>query len=493
MHFEKHIFISYAHTNNEDKAEPEGWVTRFHEQLSDYLSTNLPESARIWRDDRLQGNDIFAKEIFKQFPHTAVLVSVLSDRYLVSKWCCDEVKAFCQAAEQTGGLIVDGKTRVIQVMLKPIPKEQREKLASGLGEALGYKFFQEADGGHILPLDPMLGNETLYRQQIYFLAEDAAAVIMKLEGIGTTGEAPSASGPVIYLAECGYDRAADQERIRGELRAHGCTILPDQMHHFPNVETEYVKEASDLLNRCQLSVHLVGSSGGKVPDGESGKSAVQLQNELAAKKSKEGRLQRVIWLPEGTHSEKPGHRAFLGGLQTDPEMQFGADLITGDLEELKGAIRAVLTKLENPKPQVASKEGPPTIYLICIEQDLDAVEPLMDFLRGQGFEVELPVFSGSAEAVSEANEAKVRNCRAAVLFFGAGDGAWESHQQSELKRIRGLMRDEAPVATFTYLAAPMTGDKKGLVLKKEPNLINGIEGFSAEKMENFLRTVGVKK
>src|SRR5664279_5478769 len=150
MHFEKHVFISYAHTSNEDNAEPEGWVTRFHEQLSDYLSTNLPESARIWRDDRLQGNDIFATEIFRQFPQTAVLVSVLSERYLGSKWCCDEVTAFCRAAEQTGGLIVDGKTRVIQVMLKPIPKEQREKIASGLSEALGYKFFQEADGGHIL-------------------------------------------------------------------------------------------------------------------------------------------------------------------------------------------------------------------------------------------------------------------------------------------------------------------------------------------------------
>ena len=34
-------------------------------------------TAQIWRDNKLQGNDVFADEIVAQFSQTAVLVSVL--------------------------------------------------------------------------------------------------------------------------------------------------------------------------------------------------------------------------------------------------------------------------------------------------------------------------------------------------------------------------------------------------------------------------------
>ena len=41
----------------------------------------------IWRANKLQGNDMFADEILEQFDKTAVLVSVLSPRYMKSEWC----------------------------------------------------------------------------------------------------------------------------------------------------------------------------------------------------------------------------------------------------------------------------------------------------------------------------------------------------------------------------------------------------------------------
>src|ERR1700676_2776799 len=70
--FEKHLFISYAHADNRTTPDDTlGWVTRFHQYLASYLTTNIGEDARIWRDERLRGNDIFANEIVKQFPKTA--------------------------------------------------------------------------------------------------------------------------------------------------------------------------------------------------------------------------------------------------------------------------------------------------------------------------------------------------------------------------------------------------------------------------------------
>jgi len=88
-----------------------------------------------------------------------------------------------------------------------------------------------------------------------------------------------------------------------------------------------------------------------VPDGPSRKSVVVLQNELAVRRSKSGALSRVIWLPEGTRSGQAPQQAFIKALPVDAETQFGADLITGDIEALKTSIYATLKKLEKPEPK----------------------------------------------------------------------------------------------------------------------------------------------
>jgi hypothetical protein len=488
--FEKHLFISYAHADNRTTPDDTlGWVTRFHQYLASYLTTNIGEDARIWRDERLRGNDIFANEIVKQFPKTAALVSILSPRYLESEWCMREVLEFCKIAQGKGGLIIDDKARVLRILLRPIPADRREQLPEVLKDALGYKFYQEAEDGHVLPLDPGFGSAEAYRRSIYLLAQDIAELIQKLEE-QPVGEEPAVSKPLVYLAECGYDRAEDREKIRGELRTYGYTILPDTRAQFPDLERDYMAEVNRLLDQCQFSIHLVGSYRGKVPDGSGHKSVVELQNELAARKSAETGLRRVIWLPEGTTSEHAEHRDFLEALQKDAESQLGADLIVGDLEEMRSAIRAGLKRLEDPRPEpmARAQTGSPTIYLICVEDDLEATAPLIEYLTNQGFAVELPVFSGDAQEVREANEAVACNCQGVLLFFGAGGGAWKYHQQSELKRMQGSRREPLR-ANFTYLAAPGTADKKVALLKKEPNLINGLEGFCAMQMPAFLKAI----
>ena len=78
MNFDKHLFVSYAHVDDlPTPGDDQGWVTRFHKYLETYLSQSIGEQARVWRDDRLRGNDIFANEIVKQFPNTAILLSIL--------------------------------------------------------------------------------------------------------------------------------------------------------------------------------------------------------------------------------------------------------------------------------------------------------------------------------------------------------------------------------------------------------------------------------
>jgi len=112
----------------------------------------------------------------------------------------------------------------------------------------------------------------------------------------------------------------------------------------------------------------------------------------------------------------------------------------------------------------------------------------LKFLRGRGLEVALPVFTGDATQVREANKQLYMGCDGVILFYGTGDEAWKFHQQNELKKIRG-QRDKPLLAEYTYLAGPTTDDKELLVALDEPNLINGLNGFSDAAMEALVRVV----
>ena len=122
--FELDIFISYTHIDNKPLDDSQkGWITRLHERLETRLGQLLGEEPQIWRDARLQGNEVFDASILQQLNKVAVLVSVLSPRYIKSKWCKDELQEFLKAAEQTGSIRIGNKTRLFKVVKTHIPRE----------------------------------------------------------------------------------------------------------------------------------------------------------------------------------------------------------------------------------------------------------------------------------------------------------------------------------------------------------------------------------
>ncbi len=494
MRFEKDLFISYAHIDNKPLTpEQQGWITRFHASLEALLSMRMGGKARIWRDDKLQGNDVFAKEIVDQFAQTAVLVSVLTPRYLNSEWCNKEVAEFCKRAEENGGLVVNNKARIFKVLKAPV--DTQETLPQVVRAVLGYEFFTIEDGTP-LELDSAYGEKFAqdYNRKVGKLAWDVSQLLKTLEtGIGGNGhDEKDTAKPTVYLAECSYDRKQAREILEGELRRHGNAVLPDQ--GLPREEEAYVAAVEGLLKRCQLSIHLVGQAYGGVPDGPSQKSVVVLQNELAAKRSKSDALKRVIWVPEGTQSQQAQQQAFIDLLHQDAEAQWGADLVTADIEGLKTSIHEILRKLEKPESklpdeQAAAADQKKLIYLICSEKDRKATVPLRKFCRGLGFEVAIPAFEGDAAAVREAHQQAMSNCEAVILFYGAGDEAWKRTIDNELKKMPGYRSGKPLLASYTFLADPKSTDKEDLIDMEEPNLINGLGNFSEAMMTGFVQAL----
>jgi len=301
--FAKQIFISYSHIDNQPLSpEQQGWITRFHQTLQGLLNMRLGRDAAIWRDDKLSGNDVFADEIVQQFKDVALLISVLTPRYIKSEWCTREARLFCQEAEKNGGLVVENKSRLLKVVKTPF--DTLDSLPDAFKSVLGYDFYA-LEEGKPLELDPEYGDKFKqdYNRKVALLAYDAAALIDTLEAAGpspqkdaTVSESEKAT---IYLAECSADRRETREKLIVDLKLNGYAVVPEKPLPLDD-EAAYREEAAALLEASSLSVHLVGATPGATPDGPSQKSIGLLQNELAAQASKKGFLKRVIWLPTNT-------------------------------------------------------------------------------------------------------------------------------------------------------------------------------------------------
>ncbi len=119
LSFANDVFISYAHIDNEPlPAKTDGWVTLFDNTLRQRLRVKPGKNAVIWRDLKLGRANIFYAEIDSQLERAAVLISVLSPRYVKDAQRHDswergrDARAFADAAGVTTELINIGETFV---------------------------------------------------------------------------------------------------------------------------------------------------------------------------------------------------------------------------------------------------------------------------------------------------------------------------------------------------------------------------------------------
>src|ERR1041385_771831 len=500
MKFANHLFISYARLDNEKTEESDsGWVSRFKDSLNAFLSSALGDEPKIWWDTELRGNEVLPEGIAEELPKTAVLISILSPRYLRSSWCLTEINKFCEIAEAQGGLVVNNKMRICRVMLMPETNELRERLPGplkhqvGLKDQIGYPFYDKKKNDRLVRVDPRFGVEFKadFHLRVNRVAEELAELINKLnQGENPSGELrpaePSASlKPVIYLAECSWDREGDRRKISNELRATGYTVVPDEGTRLPDLEEDYAAEVEKSLGAAQLSIHIVGENPSTVLNGPGRKDAVQLQNEIAARKTKSGGVSRLIWLPGGT-STQTQHQRFIDVWRASVELQRGADLIEGNIEGLKNAIRTTLKKIEEPPSRQVAAPGPATqrVYLLCVAADRPATVQVRRFLKDKGLKVEIPVFEGDSATVRQSHEEQLNHCDAVLIFYGAGNEAWKWTTRNDLEKTKSS--PDAIRTVFTYLAPPLTAHKQDYLDMGEPNVINALDGFKEAAMQPFL-------
>lgn len=489
--FKNDVFISYAHIDNQMLTEEQrGWIDEFHHALELRLQELLGDKPKIWRDQKLQGNDIFSETLVEQFSNAAVLVSVMSPRYVNSNWCLKELQEFIKSAEGNKGFVIGDKARVFKVLKTLVPRDKQPEEVRGM---LGYEFYE---------IDKATGKPKEFRkdfgpqafQSFLAILDDLAWQLrLMLESMrnqnGHAQQMPSAkpSGPAIYLAETTSDLKTEREKLKREFEHQGYTILPDKT--LPLEGEPFKAAVRAYLSQSKISVHLIGENYGVIPEGEMF-SVVHLQNELAAEHSAATAFARLIWLPPGLESSDVRQSEFINLLKNAQEAQAGADLLQVSLEELKTVMQDKLTAKPKPEPTnaTATSTSRKRIYLLCDQIDFEATSALEGFLFDQGFEVMLSTFEGDEAEMREAHKTGLTVCDAAIIFYGQASDNWVRTKLLDLIKAPGYGRDKPMLANLVYIAGPDAALKQRF-RTHEALVVKNFDKFSPEALQPFLQAL----
>jgi hypothetical protein len=486
------VFISYAHLDDEpDLPKQEGWVSVFQEALRSRLSKELGRRAEVWWDQReLRGDRVFDETIRQACADSAVMLSVVSRRYLASESCREEVQYFTGVERLSSGessrLITVRKTRIDQAELTDL---SLRPLRDALEQALGYPFFY-VDEDTKRTRELHIYDEALvpkYMKLLEDLAQDLAKSLRQHE------PAPRRSGPVprgrvapspgtenaeryVLLGGAASDVQPLRDSLQLALADRKLRVLSRDA--WSDEHDGAVQEFQAALDGASVVVHVLGSKYGAKPDG-SDVSLPELHFNLAEQAARlrdaSDPLSRIVWLT-GT-AEGKGQQAFVERLEHNQHWSDDDELLKGTLLELTDCIldkHVALAQRRLQELERAAKHQPAPgsnsgtlrhVYVISDRRDHDQARAVESALNLPDWEV-LSAAEVTQDAETEqereaCHQAYLRKSDAFLLYHGQAKFAWVRAQAEEMRRVLG---PRLKGRTGLYVAQPLEGPRSSYQL-----------------------------
>lgn len=521
MPFTYDIFISYAHLDDlSPTGDEKGWIDLLHERLSVLVSQAVGSELSIWRDGHnLQGNDVLQGAIGEGITQSLLLVPIISPRYVQSDWCNREMAAFYASPPPPQAAAPGFRSRVFKVLKTPLPAPLKNLEPEPIRNLIGYQFFGQNDSdGQLYEFnsDP---HDKSYWTMLNRLVSDISRTLIELKYSSTSSPAAasdasvakpapvvtastkpaatavvSPAGPetakLVYLAETTSDLTKERELVRDELQQRGHRVLPEQKLPLEEVKQTEASVRADLA-RCALSVHLVGTRYGSSPEDDA-RSVVRIQEQLAAERgAADPAFLRLLWMPPGLATSAVAisddrQKSFIAELQT--RVTVGAELLQTSIEDLKTRI---VEKLNPPAkmPTRDRRSKLKQVYLICENRDRSLVRPLKEYLFQQNLEVITWLDEGTADKLMEYHHKNLRECDAALIYFGSGDEPWVRKNLDDLEKAYGYGREQDWIANAIYVGAPESEQKDDFLTHMVPYVIRNFSSFNPNDLQDFVAKV----
>jgi len=474
MTFDVDVLITFAQKDNETASKTDtGWVTHFRKFLELMLYQVLGTKPNILLKDE------FDSVTASTLDNVGVMVAILSKDFVQSGRCLDTVESFNKVAASSKS------NRIFKVMKAPLMlAEQPPKLR----ELLGYDMFQiDTETGLMKEYSDFFSQEAekQYWMKMVDLAYDIHESLLFLKE-GTKSEVKNLfRRKTIYLAETGHDISVQRNIIKRELQRHGYMVLPRQT--LPNNANELERIVKKDLEECSLSIHLIGSAYGEIPEGGD-RWVVDIQNRIAAelsvvKRQNKEDFSRLIWISPNLKNASDRQRAFIDNIRRDIEAQEGAEILQNPLEDFKNIMREELLEAQDKEYEDFHGKA---IYLVHDRIDENEVLPFKEAIEKSGFKVLTPAFEGDLLDVRKQHIENLRNFDGAIIFKGKVNDQWVRMKVLDLLKAPGFGRKK-PIKGKAILSSSQPTSTMESFKSQNVTLISGEAPKSIESLKVFLQ------
>lgn len=430
--YDHDIFVSYAHSEALND-----WSKCLIDEARKYVAAGLgmrqARDVDLWMDYKICGNAPLTRQLRDKVEKSGVLLVLMSEWYLESSWCRDELQWFFNAVRQRRA---DRPVFVVRVRATDhdrwpdVFKDER-------GHPLvGYDFVRDAEDDTLgLPKGYPSPRDAPDSKEFYLAVSKLAGdIVAQIKALGRREARQPARPQGLQEAPTQHERvflaaapAEDVDDVRDELaellRAKGCTVVPetnpldvDQVH----------EQAREWISNCDKFVQVLGGISGSWRHDETG--FVMYQHELAKTNNKPIFVYRAPSL-ETARVKKREYREFLERFDQDD---------TGNLQSFADQV----TKVVEAPPEDAGAT-PRSVFMMASARD-ETLERDMRRLLG---ELDISVFPlarsarGGREVASVLDEGSsfleiIKRCGAILLINGnvkEEDDLWIDGRVADIK------------------------------------------------------------
>ena len=258
-------------------------------------------------------------------------------------------------------------------------------------------------------------------------------------------------------------------------------------HTLPTSYSELERSVKKDLEECSLSIHLIGSAYGEIPEGTD-ISIIDIQNRLAsevtaAKRQRKEDFSRLIWISTNLKSASDRQKAFIDNIKRDTEAQEGAEILQNPLEDFKNIMREEL--IESQERQGQEEYTGRSIYLLHDRIDTNEVKPYLELIEKSGFRVLMPAFEGELLDVRKRHIENLRNLDGAIIFRGKVNDQWVRMKVLDLLKAPGFGRKK-PIQGKALLSSSTSSSLESFK-SQDLTVIAGDGAKSMDSLKMFLQ------
>jgi hypothetical protein len=231
---------------------------------------------------------------------------------------------------------------------------------------------------------------------------------------------------------------------------------------------------------------------GSTPEDDA-RSVVRIQEELAAERgAADPAFLRLLWMPPGLSTPAleitdQRQKSFITELQN--RVTAGAELLQTSVEDLKSRIVEKLNPPAKTPARVDRHSKLKQVYLICENRDRSLVRPIKEYLFKQNLEVITWLDEGMADELMNYHRKNLKECDAALIFFGSGDEPWVRKNLEDLEKAYGYGREDDWSASAVYVGSPPNEEKNDFLTHMVPYVIRNFSSFDPNDLRDFVSAV----